>query len=85
MSEDSDRGDGSPDEEIELPVEELAELLDDVRPGFVHRVTASLRRRSLLSQVITFSWDATWNALMEFLEMAFSLFGFDRSNRGEND
>ena len=71
------------DEELGVPIRELQELEEPVSAVFLGRVLSSLRRRSLASQVATFSWLALGLAILEFLRIAFSFFDSTDSTKEE--
>lgn len=61
-------------EDLGEPIQELKVFQDDVSPGFLSRVLAKLRRRSLVNQFATMTWTASAHAFFEFLGMIFSIF-----------
>lgn len=73
------------EEEMGRPVTELTELNHEARAGFIGRVISSLGRRTLVSQLATFSWSVVWEAAREILQMAFSLLGIEPSDNGEEN
>ena len=67
-------GDPGAHEELGEPIAELQELREDVSSGFMSRVLSALQRRSLVGNLATMAWTASAQALLEFLEMIFSVF-----------
>ena len=67
-------GDPGAHEELGDPIMELQELREDVSSGFMARVLSALQRRSLVGNLATMAWTASAQALLEFLEMIFSVF-----------
>lgn len=85
---DEDRiNDGVEDERDGLgePIRELQELEVQVSSGFIGGVLASLRRRSLVSNLATMVWTGGAQAFLEFLQMFFSLFNPGKSPEGGSD
>ena len=67
------------------PIRELKELEVEVSSGFIGGVLASLRRRSLVSNLATMVWTGGAQAFLEFLQMFFSLFNPGKSPEGGSD
>ena len=73
------------DEDLGEPIEALRGFDEDVGLGFVDRVVRSLRRRTLSSHVATLIWSGTGEAVREFLELIYSLFGPHDRGRGDSE
>lgn len=73
------------EEDLGEPIEALRGYDEDVGLGFVDRVLGSLRRRTLSSHVATLIWSGTGEAVREFLELIYSLFGPHNQGRGDSD
>ena len=56
------------------PILELQEMKEEVSSGFMTRILSALQRRSLVGNLATMAWSASAQALLEFLEMFFSVF-----------
>ena len=69
------------EEEVGRPIAEIAELQQEVQPGFLVRLRRRIERRSLTSQFLGFSWHFPKLILIELLEIVFSLFT-PRNDRG---
>ena len=67
-------GDPGADGDLGDPILELQELKEEVSSGFVARILSALQRRSLVGSLATMAWSASAQALLEFLEMIFSVF-----------
>jgi hypothetical protein len=67
------------------PIQELRELEVEVSEGFIAGVLASLRRRSLVSNLATMIWTGGAQAFLEFLQIFFSLFNPGKTPEGGSD
>lgn len=86
MDEDRiDRDQKSEPEGLGEPIQELQELKVEVSSGFISGVLTSLRRRSLVSNLATMIWTGGAQALLEFLQMFFSVFNPGKSPEGGSD
>ena len=63
-----------PEDELGEPIRELREIEHAPSAGFVDRLSSSLRRRGLGSQLATLTWSAFGGVFLEFLSMIFSAF-----------
>ena len=84
MADDSGLGPET-EEDVGQPIDELRGYEEATPTGFVGRVVAALRRRTLASHLATLSWSAIGQVLLEFLKMIYSLFESRKSDRGESD
>jgi hypothetical protein len=62
-------------DEIGPPLEALSSCDVEVSPGFWDRLHRRIERRNVTSQAIEFGWNAPLTVLLEFLGIAFGLFG----------
>jgi len=71
-------------EDLGEPIDALRDYDEAVDVGFVGRVMRSVRRRSLGSHLATFVWSAMGQAVLEFLDIVYSLFESRDGDRGDS-
>jgi hypothetical protein len=74
-----------PDDDLGQPILELAELVEEAPSGFLSRLRNALQRRSLASQIATFSWGALGGVFLEIFRLFFSLAQAGDSTKGGSD
>ena len=61
------------DEEMGMPIGELADIGQPASSGFLGRIRGSIDRRRLGSELTDLSWNGVLSVMLEFVDMAVQL------------
>lgn len=61
------------EEEMGVPIGELAEIAEPTSAGFLGRIRGSIDRRRLGSELTDLSWNGVLSVMLEFVDMAVNL------------